>query len=279
MMKNITLILSIIFFIASCSESTSPLDIDSEIPELKEGCFTSYGDPICISEIPKLLEISDIEKHIFLKCKNNNEEENESHHLFGPSSQWENLIERYAPSNEILEQEGIIDLITPVYLRISLYKMTEFRQNIPNARLVQGEFQMYIPKISTQKNKSTGDIENIPFIEKSMLDGKQGEFKCSQPDCKKYISRQGSGDLATYTEIDREDLIYLSYDENRDFSSPTKLECELIDNNFFEEDFNASFADLFQQFEKKYNDIKDRVKAMELQKQKRAEEIKTKSKI
>jgi len=277
-MKNITLILSIIFFIASCSESTSPLDIDSEIPELKEGCFTSYGDPICISEIPKLLEIGDIEEHIFLKCKNNIEEENESHHLFGPSSQWESLIERYAPSNEILEQEGIMDLITPVYLRISLYKMTEYRQNNPNVRFDKGEFQMYIPKISTQTNQNTGDIENIPFIDKSMLDGQEGKFKCSQPDCKKYVSSQGS-EPYTDTEIDRENLIYLSIRKHRDFSFQTKLECELIDNNFFEEDFNASFADLFQQFEKKYNDIKDLVKEMELKKQKRAEEIKTKSKI
>ena len=284
-MKQILPVFFIILFILSCSESENSLVTPVETRELKEGCYESWRDEgTCISNLIELDE--KINEIIFLKCENKIEKTNETHIVFGPSIIWESLLREGSSSDEILEQQSIMQLLTPRYIQLSLYKDEFIRNDNPQMGERVGELSIFTPMISIPKEylgadaPKTGKIMNIPVIEEDLF---LSELRCSLPNCKKYISRDGD----TEVSIDREDLTYLynreySYQDYHGYhtrNDQEKMECKLIDNNVLEKDFISSFDDLFNQFDKNYDHVKKQVEGEELERKKRKKEIEEKSKI
>jgi hypothetical protein len=251
-----------------------------ETQELKEGCYESYdSDGTCISN---LLELDEkVNEIIFLKCENKIEKTNESHLVFGPSSTWEYDLKKNTPPNQILEQLSFMELLTPRYIKLSLYKDEFIRNDNPQMGERIGELNIFTPLISTKEYMSTNapkteNIKNIPFIKQHLLVDER--LRCSLPNCKKYISAK----RGTEVSIDREELTYRYsfYTEiDRDYLDGETMECKLINNNVLEEDFISSFEDLFNQFDKNYDHVKKQVKGEELERKKRKKEIEEKSKI
>lgn len=279
-MKKILPVFFIIFFILSCSESKNSLGTSVETQELKEGCYESYdSDGTCISN---LLELDEkVNEIIFLKCENKIEKTNESHRVFGPSSMWEYDLKKNTPPNQILEQLSFMELLTPRYIKLSLYKDEFIRNDNPQMGERIGELSIFTPVISTKEYMSTNapkteNIKNIPFIREHLLVDER--LRCSLPNCKKYISAKSG----TEVSIDREELTYrysIYSGIDRDYLGGETMECKLINNNVLEEDFISSFEDLFNQFDKNYDHVKKQVKGEELERKKRKKEIEEKSKI
>lgn len=279
-MKKMLPVFFIIFFILSCSESKNSLGTSVETQELKEGCYESYdSDGTCISN---LLELDEkVNEIIFLKCENKIEKTNESHLVFGPSSMWEYDLKKNTPPNQILEQLSIMELLTPRYIKLSLYKDEFIRNDNPQMGERIGELNIFTPLISTKEYMSTNapkteNIKNIPFIKQHLLVDER--LRCSLPNCKKYISAK----RGTEVSIDREELTYrysLYSEIDRDYLDGETMECKLINNNVLEEDFISSFKDLFNQFDKNYDHVKKQVKGEDLERKKRKKEIEEKSKI
>ena len=284
-MKQILPVFFIILFILSCSESENSLVTPVETRELKEGCYESWRDEgTCISNLIELDE--KINEIIFLKCENKIEKTNETHIVFGPIYGWELYLEDNRPTDQILEKKSIMKLLTPRYIQLSLYKDEFIRNDNPQMGERVGKLSIFTPMISIPKEyigadaPKTGNIMNIPVIEEDLF---LNELRCSLPNCKKYISRDGD----TEVSIDREDLTYLynreySYQDYHGYhtrNDQEKMECKLIDNNVLEKDFISSFDDLFNQFDKNYDHVKKQVEGEELERKKREKEIEEKSKI
>ena len=284
-MKQILPVFFIILFILSCSESENSLVTPVETRELKEGCYESWRDEgTCISNLIELDE--KINEIIFLKCENKIEKTNEFHNVFGPIYGWELYLEDNNPADQILEKKSVMELLTPRYIQLSLYKDEFIRNDNPQMGERVGELSIFTPMISIPKEylgadvPKTGKIMNIPVIEEDLF---LNELRCSLPNCKKYISRDGD----TEVSIDREDLTYLynreySYQDYHGYhtrNDQEKMECKLIDNNVLEKDFISSFDDLFNQFDKNYDHVKKQVEGEELERKKRKKEIEEKSKI
>ena len=284
-MKQILPVFFIILFILSCSESENSLVTPVETRELKEGCYESWRDEgTCISNLIELDE--KINEIIFLKCENKIEKTNEFHNVFGPIYGWELYLEDNTPADQILEKKSVMELLTPRYIQLSLYKDEFIRNDNPQMGERVGELSIFTPMISIPKEyfgadvPKTGKIMNIPVIEEDLF---LNELRCSLPNCKKYISRDGD----TEVSIDREDLTYLynreySYQDYHGYhtrNDQEKMECKLIDNNVLEKDFISSFDDLFNQFDKNYDHVKKQVEGEELERKKRKKEIEEKSKI
>ena len=286
-MKQILPVFFILLFILSCSESENSLETPVETRELKEGCYESYSsEGICISN---LIEPDEkINEIIFLKCENKIDKTNETHIVFGPSILWEGLLRMGSSSDEILEQKSIMELLTPRYIQLSLYKDEFIRNDNPQMGERVGELNIFTPMISIPEEyigadaPKIGNIMNIPFIKNDLF---LNELRCSLPNCKKYISISRDGDKEV--SIDREDLTYLykheyTYQDYHGYHNGfdgERMECKLIDNNVLEKDFISSFDDLFNQFDKNYDHVKKQVEGEELERKKREKEIEEKSKI